>query len=62
MLRMKFLLVLVAVVAAKTAYVGQKRNAVKVGDLDWWKHAVFYQIYPRSFKVKKKTKNQNVNY
>lgn len=21
-------------------------------DWDWWKHAVVYQIYPRSFKVK----------
>lgn len=25
-------------------------------DWDWWKHAVVYQIYPRSFKVSFETK------
>ena len=27
-----------------------KTTIVKTGDAKWWKEAVIYQIYPRSFK------------
>ncbi|KAB0799128.1 hypothetical protein PPYR_07008 [Photinus pyralis] len=32
------------------AFVAKVLPDVQKGDMDWWKHAVFYQIYPRSFK------------
>ncbi|KAL3267382.1 hypothetical protein HHI36_011512 [Cryptolaemus montrouzieri] len=35
-----------------TTFVVLSANAksIQKGDQDWWKHATFYQIYPRSFK------------
>ncbi|KAK4887008.1 hypothetical protein RN001_003279 [Aquatica leii] len=38
------------VLAPYEAVVGKVLKDVQMGSSDWWKHAVFYQIYPRSFK------------
>lgn len=49
-LRFGLLLVLFVSNQAECKVTG-KREALSV-DYDWWKHAVVYQIYPRSFKVR----------
>jgi alpha-glucosidase len=36
-------------VAAMSAYAQKSSRSTAAGDRDWWKHAVFYEIYPRSF-------------
>ena len=34
---------------AMGAFAQQPSNSAATGDSDWWKHAVFYEVYPRSF-------------
>src|SRR5215207_6680848 len=41
---------LLSVVAAPHAEAQGRANARSRGGTPWWKHAVFYEIYPRSFK------------
>lgn len=46
--KMKCLLYLLVIALGASAV--PKSPRADAGDQDWWKHAVFYQIYPRSFK------------
>ncbi|KAL3267384.1 hypothetical protein HHI36_011514 [Cryptolaemus montrouzieri] len=41
---------IIAIILCFTLSVLGKSISEKQTDPDWWKHAVFYQIYPRSFK------------
>src|SRR5499433_26965 len=44
-----FLILLLAVTGLVASPVGAQKNPVDDEGHQWWQHAVFYEVYPRSF-------------